>query len=84
MTVADAPVDAPDEVLRALAEAYGVTLEYRDWLGRLVEVPVTTVRAVLGALGVAASTREEAAAALTGEALAAWRRTLPATVVVRQ
>ena len=51
--------DAPDEVLRALAAAHAVTLEYWDWQGRPVEVSATTVRAVLGALGVDASSPDD-------------------------
>ena len=76
--------DVPDEVLRALATAHAVTLEYWDWQGRPVQVSATTVRAVLGALGVDATSPAAAAAAVTVHDEAPWSRVLPPTVVVRE
>jgi 4-alpha-glucanotransferase len=69
--------------LAALARAHGVATSYLDWADREVEVSPDTVVAVLGHLGVDASTPEGVAAALADVAAAPWRRLLPPTVVVR-
>ena len=45
-----------DRHLRRLAQAYHVAVEYRDWRDQRVSVAPDTLRAVLGALGVDAST----------------------------
>ena len=69
--------------LRELAGHYGVATTFYDWQGRAVTVPVSTVTAVLEALGVGAdlSTPEGAAAALRDARLARWRDVLPPCVV---
>ena len=69
--------------LDELAARYGVATEYWDWQGAHVLVPETTVVAVLGALGVDASTREEVERSLAEADEEPWRRTLPPVVVVR-
>jgi 4-alpha-glucanotransferase len=70
--------------LLELAKAHGVATEYWDWRGNHVQVPEETVVAVLAAMGVYASSRSAAAAALTAETEARWRRTLPPSVVTTQ
>src|SRR6187200_2989981 len=56
-SVTDRPtVEAPSAELVQLARSYGVATEYWDWLGEHVTVSASTVRTVLGALGVDAST----------------------------
>ena len=72
-----------DPAVRELAAAYGVATEYWDWQGGHVEVGVATVLAVLGALGIDASSPERARDALTGRRDAYWRRMLPTVLVVR-
>jgi len=70
--------------LRDLAAAYGVATEYHDWLGNRVEVPASTVTAVLAAMEVDASTATAAAASLVARDDARWARMLPACLVVQQ
>jgi len=72
-----------DPALKALADAYGIATDYWDWQGRHVLVPAATVRAVLGALDVDASTPESAAAALAGREQEAWTRMLPPCLALR-
>lgn len=69
--------------LDELAARYGVATEYWDWQGAHVVVPESTVVAVLGALGVDASSAEQVEQALADADEAPWRRTLPPVVVVR-
>lgn len=69
--------------LDELAARYGVATEYWDWQGAHVLVPESTVVAVLGALGVDASSAEQVERALAHADEAPWRRTLPPVVVVR-
>ncbi|NHC45141.1 4-alpha-glucanotransferase [Motilibacter aurantiacus] len=72
-----------DPVLRELAEACSVSVEFHDWQGNPQPASVETLRAVLGALGIDASTPEAAKAALQELRLRPWRRVLPPCVVVR-
>lgn len=72
---------ATDAALAALAERYGVATGYDDWTGRRVEVPEETLIAVLGALGVAASTPTQRDAALAAVEHAYWSRPLPPTII---
>ncbi|TDD60979.1 4-alpha-glucanotransferase [Kribbella antibiotica] len=74
---------APTPALVELAVAHGVATEYWNWQGEHVIVASEVVSTVLAALGVDASTPEKAAAALDDHQQARWRRTLPATVVMR-
>lgn len=69
--------------LTDLARRYGVATEYTDWTGRAVRVTASTLIGVLDALGVAAMTERERAAALAEHDRAHWGRGLPATVVGR-
>jgi 4-alpha-glucanotransferase len=69
--------------LGELARRYGVATEYEDWTGRHVEVPETTLVAVLAALGVPATTEDERAAALVAYDRDYWSRPLPPTIVTR-
>ncbi|MGH3647488.1 MAG: 4-alpha-glucanotransferase [Micromonosporaceae bacterium] len=73
-----------DQQLRRLAETHGVAVRYLDWRDEPVTVSPDTLRAVLGALGVDASTPSAVAERLReAEQLAAVPR-LPALSVVRQ
>ena len=65
-------------MLAELAAAYHVATEFWDWQGRHVEVPRSTVVAVLAALGVDASSPESLADALARHREEPWRRMLPA------
>jgi 4-alpha-glucanotransferase len=67
--------------LSELAAAVGVATEFWDWQGEKVIVAPGTLTAVLSALGVDASDPERALAELRGDA---WRRMLPAALVVLQ
>jgi 4-alpha-glucanotransferase len=61
-----------------------VATEYWNWQGEHVVVSTEVVSAVLAALGVDASTPQKAAEALEEHRQTRWRRTLPATVVMRE
>ncbi len=74
----------PSEKLLELAHARGVATEYWDWTGRHVEVSAATIRTVLAALGIDASTDADVDAAIVDQVDALWRRTLPPTVVCRE
>lgn len=79
-----APPQGPSEHLLALAAAYGVATDYWDWQGVHAPIEASTIVAVLAALGVVAETPEQVAAALAEAHERPWRRTLPATVVMRE
>jgi 4-alpha-glucanotransferase len=66
-----------------LSRRYGVATEYLDWNGRHVDVPEATLVAVLGALGVPATTEDDRAAALAAHDREYWERSLPPTIVAR-
>ncbi|HEY0775737.1 MAG TPA: 4-alpha-glucanotransferase, partial [Nocardioidaceae bacterium] len=70
--------------LLELAKARGVATEYWDWRGNHVQVPGETIVAVLAAMDIDASSPGLAAAALTAETEARWRRMLPPSVVTTQ
>lgn len=70
-------------VLAELAEHYGISANYHDWVGEYVEVAPETLIAVLAALDVDASTEESARAALEAAVERPWRQTLPPTTVTR-
>lgn len=72
-----------DARLLDLARRYGVATDYYDWTGRWTSVPEATLIAVLDALGVAASTPDDCAAAVAAHDRAYWSRSLPPTVVAR-
>ena len=69
--------------LGELARRYGVATEYEDWTGRHVDVPETTLVAVLAALGVPAATEDERTAALVTHDRDYWSRALPPAIVAR-
>lgn len=69
--------------LGELARRYGVATEYVDWTGRHVEVPETTLVAVLAALGVPATTEDDRVAALAAHDRDYWSRSLPPAIVAR-
>jgi len=69
--------------LVALATACGVATEYWDWRGEYVDVPESTVVAVLLALGVDAPTPTAAGAELARLDAERWHRMLPPCLVRR-
>ncbi|MDX1883633.1 4-alpha-glucanotransferase [Mycolicibacterium sp. 120270] len=71
------------ESLGELARRYGVATEYEDWSGKHVDVPESTLVAVLAALGVQAATENERAAAIAAHDREHWLRALPPTIVTR-
>jgi 4-alpha-glucanotransferase len=81
--VTDVPLDPPSRELVDLARHFGVATEYWSWTGEHVLVPTATVRAVLGALGVDASTDAAAVQSLHGAQDQPWRRMLPPVLVTR-
>jgi 4-alpha-glucanotransferase len=74
--------EVPEE-LAELAAAYGVSTQYWDQGGELVQVGAETVVAVLRSLGVDSSTPEAVAAALEDRRLRDWRRMLPPVFVMK-
>lgn len=71
------------EALRRLAQQHGVELDWYDIWGGRHEVPEATLRAVLGAMHVAARDDAEVHAALHDGHGRAWRRRVPPVLVVR-
>jgi 4-alpha-glucanotransferase len=69
--------------LAELAGRFGIATEYQDWSGRRIEVPESTLVAVLAAFGVAAATESERAAAQTAHYRGYWSRVLPPTILGR-
>ena len=69
--------------LAEIAGRFGVATDYLDWSGRRIDVPETTLVAVLAACGVPAATEPERAAALTAHDRAYWSRALPPTIIAR-
>lgn len=74
--------DMPSPALSALAEAHGVSVRYWSFFGEHVTVPATTLRAILAAMGVDASTDAAAEAALAVAEEDPWRELLPPSRVV--
>ena len=69
--------------LAELAGRFGIATEYQDWSGRRIEVPESTLVAVLAAFGVAAATESERTAAQTAHDRRYWSRALPPTILGR-
>jgi 4-alpha-glucanotransferase len=69
--------------LAELAGRFGIATEYQDWSGRRIEVPESTLLAVLAAFGVAAATESERTAAQTAHDRRYWSRALPPTILGR-
>ncbi|MCR6689546.1 4-alpha-glucanotransferase [Cellulomonas sp.] len=74
---------APSEALLRLAAAHGVVPDHWGFHGELRRASAGTLRAVLAALGVDASSPERIDLALAHIDDMPWRRTLPPVVVVR-
>ena len=74
----------PSSTLTELASAFGIATDFWDWQGQHTIVSAQSIRQVLAALGVDASTDEAAAYALADRRLLPWRRVLPPTVVMRE
>ncbi|MFC7848882.1 4-alpha-glucanotransferase [Arthrobacter sp. NPDC057388] len=72
------------ELLRWLAEAYGVGTTYQGWDGKPYEVAAGTLIRVLAALGVNAATDQLIEHELAEAELAPWRRMLPPAVVLQE
>ncbi|PRY60277.1 4-alpha-glucanotransferase [Knoellia remsis] len=75
---------APSDALLELARAHGVATDFTDWTGEHRVIGEASLRSVLDALGIDASTPDAVDAALVAAADAPWRRTLPPTVVCRE
>ncbi|WP_246117567.1 4-alpha-glucanotransferase [Cellulomonas composti] len=75
--------EAPSDALLRLAAAYGVVPDHWGFHGDLRRASAWTLRAVLAALGVDASSRERIDVALAHVEDSPWRRVLPPVVVVR-
>ncbi|MBN9176889.1 MAG: 4-alpha-glucanotransferase [Microbacterium sp.] len=73
----------PGDALVRLADAHGIATEYWSFFGERVQVPAATLRAVLRAMGVAAVTDAEVAAALAAVEERPWLALLPASHVTR-
>ena len=76
--------ERPSARLVELAQAHGVATEFTDWRGEHVAAPAATIRAVLAALDVDASSEHAVETALEEASLAGWRRMLPPVLVLRQ
>lgn len=70
--------------LAELAHHFGIQTEFWDWKGRHTEVTDDTVRLILRALEVDASTDEAAWRAVEEVRLRPWRRALPPCTVIEQ
>jgi len=75
--------DRPSPALARLADAHGIATEYWSFFGERVSVPATTVRTILGAMGVDAPDEEAVEAALARVDERPWRELLPASLVSR-
>ncbi len=71
----------PDDLIK-LAAHFGIALEFKDWKQRDLEISQESVTAVLGALGVDATTAKSRTAALAELRAAQWRRVLEPCIVV--
>ena len=72
------------DLLRWLAEAYGVGTTYQGWDGKPHDVAAGTLIRVLAALGVDARTDQLIEHELAEAELAPWRRMLPPAVVLQE
>ncbi|PFG19946.1 4-alpha-glucanotransferase [Serinibacter salmoneus] len=75
---------APAPELVALAEGYGIATQYHSFFGDLVQVPETTLRRILEAMGVATFTAEQVERERAELAARPWRELVPPSLVVRQ
>lgn len=72
------------QALAELAEAFGISTQFWDWKGRIIEVSDATIIGILRGMGVDAATPASAQAALRELRLRPWRRPLPPCVVTEQ
>ncbi|MGB4779505.1 4-alpha-glucanotransferase, partial [Microbacterium sp.] len=75
--------DAPTPDLARLADAHGIATAYWSFFGDRVTVPASTLRAVLHAMNVDASTDAAVSAALADAEDRGWRDLLPPSHVTR-
>ncbi|WP_415125150.1 hypothetical protein [Microbacterium sp.] len=75
--------EAPTPELAHLAEAYGIATQYWSFFGEQVTVPASTLRAVLAAMHVDATTDAAVGAALHEVDERPWRALLPPSFVTR-
>ena len=73
-----------DEALRRLAQAAGIEGRYWDIHGGLHEATPDTMRALLGALGIAADTDADTEEGFAAFAEEPWRSPLPPVIVARE
>lgn len=73
-----------DPALAELADHFGISQEFWDWKGRHTTISPDSVRLILKALGIDASTEDSAWAAVAQVRDKPWRRALPACTVVEQ
>lgn len=76
--------EPPSPALVTLAEACGVATWYWSFFGDRVEVPASTLRAILTAMRVAADSDDEVESSLAAELDRPWRRLAPPSLVARQ
>ncbi|SFA72846.1 4-alpha-glucanotransferase [Cellulomonas marina] len=77
-------VDHPSDALLRLAELHGITTDFWDYHGRRQTPSASTLRHVLGALGVDAGSPALVDLALRNAEDTPWRQVLPPFVVTRQ
>ncbi|MGL5827945.1 MAG: 4-alpha-glucanotransferase, partial [Angustibacter sp.] len=82
MTPHETPALNPDEALRQLAQALGIGTEYWDWQGQHQQVSLSTIRAVVGAMGYPTGSSAEIFAAAQFINDRPWQRVVPPIVVV--
>lgn len=75
--------DLPTPDLVRLAESHGIATEYWSFFGDRVSVPASTLRAVLAAMGIDATTDAAVTAALRDADDRPWRDLLPPSFVSR-
>ncbi|CAN5490392.1 4-alpha-glucanotransferase [soil metagenome] len=72
-----------DAGLVDLATRFGVATSYTDWTGHTVDVPESTLVAVLAALGVEAESPQQRAQSLADHDRTYWSKAMPPTIVGR-
>lgn len=75
--------EGPSEDLLRLAGIHGVAVDYWNFSGQHITVSSLTIKRVLAALGVDASTPESTRLAVDEHEIASWRAMLPPISVVR-
>lgn len=73
-----------EKTLQALARLHGIELRYRDGMGMVRVVPVSTLQTLLHAMGVNVATEEEACRSLKAVRLQPWRKILDEVFVIWQ